>query len=163
MQLLNHVLLFAASWIAAHQASLSFTISLSLLKFISIELVYYLTISSSVASFSCLRSFPASGSFPESALCIGWPAGASASASVLPMNIQGWFPLGLKFTHGTLVEWRWESHRTPWTPVEFTVYLWHHLYLTLSKCYLILLAVLHLYAEFQTKVFLRQVLSSLVF
>ena len=58
----------------------------------------YLTISSSVASFSsCPRSFPASGSFPVShffASC-GQSIGASASASVLPMNIQGWFPLGL--------------------------------------------------------------------
>ena len=56
------------------------------------------TISSSVVPFSsCLQSFPASGSFP-----MGWlfmssdqSIGASASASVLPMSIQGWFPLGL--------------------------------------------------------------------
>ena len=58
------------------------------------------TISSSVTSFtSCPQSFPTSGSFPVSWLftsggqSIG--ASASASASVLPMNIQGWFPLGL--------------------------------------------------------------------
>ena len=59
----------------------------------------YLTITSSVAHFSfCLQSFPASGSF----LPISWlfasgdqNIGASASASVLPMNIQDWFPLGL--------------------------------------------------------------------
>ena len=55
------------------------------------------TISSSVACFSCLQSFPASGSFPMSWLfeSAGQSTGASASASVLPMNIQGWFPLGL--------------------------------------------------------------------
>ena len=56
------------------------------------------TISFSVAPFSsCLQSFPASGvSSNESVLCIRWPRiGASASASVLPMNYQGWFPLGL--------------------------------------------------------------------
>ena len=56
------------------------------------------TISFSVISFSsCLRSFPASGSFPVSQLFAsgGQSIGASASASVLPMNIQGWFPLGL--------------------------------------------------------------------
>ena len=56
------------------------------------------TISSSVVPFSCcLQSFPASGSFSsESALCIRWQStGTSASASVLTMNIQGWFPLGL--------------------------------------------------------------------
>ena len=45
---------------------------------------------------SCLQSFPASGSFPVSWLLIsGEPSiGASASASVLPVNIQDWFPLG---------------------------------------------------------------------
>ena len=53
------------------------------------------TISSSVIS-SCLQSFPASGSFPMSRLFAsgGQSIGASASASVLPMNIQCWFPLG---------------------------------------------------------------------
>ena len=46
---------------------------------------------------SCLQSFPASGSFPMSHFftSIGQSIGVSASASVLPMNIQGWFPLGL--------------------------------------------------------------------
>ena len=113
------------------------------------------TISSSVALLLLPSIFPASESFPVSQLLASGGQSIGASASVLSMHIQGWFPLGLRFTRGTLVEWRRESHRTPWTPVEFTVYLWHHLYLTLSKCYLILLAVLHLYAEFQTKVFLR--------
>ena len=55
------------------------------------------TISSSLVPFSCLQSFLASGSFPMSWL---FPSGgqiivASASASVLPMNIQDWFPLAL--------------------------------------------------------------------
>ena len=56
------------------------------------------TILSSVTLFSsCPLSFPASGSFPMSWLFPsgGQSTGASASASVLPMNIQGWFPLGL--------------------------------------------------------------------
>ena len=56
------------------------------------------TISSSVIPFSsCLQSFPASRSFLESSLFAsgGQSIGVSASASVLPMNIQGWFPLGL--------------------------------------------------------------------
>ena len=56
------------------------------------------TISSSVIpSSSCLQSFPASGSFPMSRFFTsgGQSIGASASASVLPMNIQSWFPLGL--------------------------------------------------------------------
>ena len=56
------------------------------------------TISSSVVPFSsCPKSFSASGSFPVSQLFSsgGQSTGASASTSVLPMNIQGWFPLGL--------------------------------------------------------------------
>ena len=58
----------------------------------------YLTITSSATPFSFgLQSFSASGSFPMSPLFIssGQSIGASASAWVLPMNIQGWFPLGL--------------------------------------------------------------------
>ena len=54
--------------------------------------------SSSVAPFSsCPQSFPVAGSFPVSQLLASGDqsTGASASASVLPMNIQGWFPLGL--------------------------------------------------------------------
>ena len=53
------------------------------------------TISSSVVPFSCLQTFPASGSFQTSQLFAsgGQSIGVSASASVLPMNIQGWFPL----------------------------------------------------------------------
>ena len=55
------------------------------------------TISSSVVSFfSCPQSFPASGSVPMSQFFAsgGQSIGASASASVLPVNIQGWSPLG---------------------------------------------------------------------
>ena len=58
----------------------------------------HLTISSSATPFSfCLWSFPASGSFPMNQLFIsgGQNIGASASAPILPMNIQDWFPLGL--------------------------------------------------------------------
>jgi len=59
---------------------------------------YQPNISSSVAPFSsCLQSFPAPGSFPMSQLFAsgGQSIGASAAASVLPVNIQGWFPLRL--------------------------------------------------------------------
>ena len=55
-------------------------------------------ISSSVAPFSsCLQSFPTSGSFPMNQFFAsgGQSIGVSASASVLPMNIQDWFPLEL--------------------------------------------------------------------
>ena len=58
----------------------------------------HLNISSSVISFSsCLQSFPASGSFPINQFFSsgGQSIAASASASVLSMNIQDWFPLGL--------------------------------------------------------------------
>ena len=58
----------------------------------------YITISSSATPFSfCLPSFPASRSFPVSQLFTSGDqsTGALASASVLPMNIQGWFPLEL--------------------------------------------------------------------
>ena len=56
------------------------------------------TISSSVTPFSsCPQSFPASGSFPVSLLFAsgGQSIGASASVSILPVNIQSWFPLEL--------------------------------------------------------------------
>ena len=56
------------------------------------------TISSSVIPFSCLQSFPASGYFPMSLLFTsgGQSIGASALASVLPMNIQGLFPVNIQ-------------------------------------------------------------------
>ena len=53
------------------------------------------TISSSVAPFSCLQSFSASGSFPMNQLFESGGQSIATSASVLPMNIQDWFPLGL--------------------------------------------------------------------
>ena len=59
---------------------------------------YHPTISSSVILFSsCTQSFPASRSFPMNQLYAsgGQSTEVSASASVLPMNIQDWFPLGL--------------------------------------------------------------------
>ena len=58
----------------------------------------YLTISSSVTPFSsCPQSFPPSGSFPKNQLSASGDQSieVSTSASVLPVNIQGWFPLGL--------------------------------------------------------------------
>ena len=54
------------------------------------------TISSSVVPLSsCLLSFPASGSFQMSQFIASGGQSIGASASVLPMNTQGWFPLGL--------------------------------------------------------------------
>ena len=53
------------------------------------------TTSCSVIPFSCFQSFPASESFPMNQFFASSGQGIGASASVLPMNIQGWFPLGL--------------------------------------------------------------------
>ena len=96
VQLLCSVWLSANPWTAAHQASLSITNSQSLLKFRSIKSVMPSTISSSVVPFACLQSFPASGSFQISQFFTsgGQSIGVSASAPVLPTNIQDWFPLG---------------------------------------------------------------------
>ena len=97
VQLLSHVWFFVTSWTAALQASLSITNSQSLLKLVSIGWWCHPAISSSVIPFSSyLQSFPASGSFPMSQFFESGrqSIGVSASASVLPMNIQDRFPLG---------------------------------------------------------------------
>ena len=98
VQLLSRVWLFATPWTAARQVSLSITNSQSLFKLMSIESVMpskHLIICRSLSS--CPQSFPASVSFLMSRVFAlgGQSIGAPASASVLPMNIQGWFPLGL--------------------------------------------------------------------
>ena len=87
--------LFVTLWVVACQAPLASAISQSLFKCTSVMLS---TISSPATHFSCcLPSFPASRTFPASQLYAsgGQRIGASVLASVLPMNIQGWFPLGL--------------------------------------------------------------------
>ena len=99
VQSLSCVQLFVTSWTAASQDSLSFTISQGLLKLISIEavlpsnhlilchsLVLLPSIFPSIRVFASMSWLFATG---------GRSVGASAPASVLPMNIQGWFPLGL--------------------------------------------------------------------
>ena len=102
VQSLSRVRLSATPWTKVRQISLSIINSRSLLNLMSIELVdmmvgCYPTISCSVIPFSShLQSFRASGSFQMSQLFTsgGQSIGASASSSVLPMNIQDWFPLG---------------------------------------------------------------------
>ena len=83
----------ATPWAAARQASLSFSISWGLLKLMSIESV----MPSSHLILCFPWSFAASGSFTMSQFFAsgGQTIGTSVSASVLPMNIQDWFPLGL--------------------------------------------------------------------
>ena len=95
VQSLSCVRLFATPWIAAYQASLSITNSRSLLKLMSIKSV----IPSSHLILCCPLLLPPS-IFPsirvfsnESFLYIRWLSiGVSALASVLPKNIQDWFP-----------------------------------------------------------------------
>ena len=97
VQLFSCVWLFATPWIAAHQASLSIINSKSLLKLMSIESVMpsnHLILCCSLlllpSIFPSVRVFPMSPFFTSG----GQSIGASASSSVLPMNIQDWFPLG---------------------------------------------------------------------
>ena len=85
-------------WIAALQASLSSTISWSLLRLMSIESVMPSNHLIPCCPLLLLPSiFPTLGSFTVSQLFAagGQSIGASAPASILPMNIQGWFHLGL--------------------------------------------------------------------
>ena len=98
VQSLSCVRLFVTPRTAAHLASMSFTVSRSLLKFSPLSLWCHPTISPSVIPFSSyFQSFLASGFFPVSQFFAsgGQSIGVSASASVLPMNIQDWFTLGL--------------------------------------------------------------------
>ena len=85
-------------WTAARQTSLSFTISQNLLRLMSIESMMLSNHLILCCPFLLLPSiFPSIRVFSnESALLIRWPSiRASPSVSVLPMNIQGIFPLGL--------------------------------------------------------------------
>ena len=66
-----------------------------LLKFMSTESVILSNHLILFVLFSCLQSFPASESFPKGQFFASGGQGIGASATVLPMNIQGWFPLGL--------------------------------------------------------------------
>ena len=89
---------FATSRTTALQASLSSPTPGACSKPCPLSQWCHPSISSSVVPFSsCLRSFPASGSFPVSQFFSsgGQSIGASTSASVLPMNIQDWRPLGV--------------------------------------------------------------------
>ena len=100
------------------------------------------TISSSVVPFSsCPQSFPASGSFQMSQLFTsGQSIGASATASVLPMNTQGWFPLGwtgfdllaVQGTLQTLLQHHSSKASILWWSAFFMVQV-SHPYMTIGK------------------------------
>ena len=87
----------ATPWTAARQASLSFTVSQSMLKLMSIEsvmpsnhLILYQPLLLLPSIFPSIRVFPMSQLFASG----GQSIKVSASTSVLPVNIQDWFPLG---------------------------------------------------------------------
>ena len=99
VQSLSHVWLLATPWTAACQVP-CLSLSGSMLRFVSIESVIlsnHLIFRRPLFFSFCLQSFPASEPFPVSRLFVsdGQSIGVSASASVLPMNIQSWFPLRL--------------------------------------------------------------------
>ena len=88
--------LFVTQWTAAHQASLSFTISWNLLKFMFIEsvmlfnhLILFCPLLLLLSVFPSITVFSNDSILPSRGQSIG------SSASVLPVNIQGWFPLAL--------------------------------------------------------------------
>ena len=96
--LLFRVQLFVTPWTAARQVPLSFTMSLSLLIFMSTELVmpsnhfiFCCPLLLLHSIFLCIQSFSASRSFPMSRLFVsdGQSSGTSSLASVVPMNTQG--------------------------------------------------------------------------
>ena len=87
VQLLSHVLLFVTPWTAARQASLSFTISWSLFKFVSIESVMpsnHLILCHPLLLLSSMS--PGLRVFLMSALCIRWPKYWSVIFSISPSN-----------------------------------------------------------------------------
>ena len=117
---LSHGWFFVTPWTAACRASLSFSISQSLLKPMSIERVMpsnHLILCHPLLLLP--QSFPASGSFPVSQFFAwgGQSIGVSVSAPVLPLNTQGWFPLGLTGLMISLQSkglWRIFSSTTVW-------------------------------------------------
>ena len=98
VQSLSHVQFFKTPWTACSMPGFPVHHQFPKLAKTPLSRWCHPTISSSVISFSsCLQSFPAYGSFP---MCPFFAIdrqsiGVSASISVLPMNIQDWFPLGL--------------------------------------------------------------------
>ena len=119
VQSLSRVRLFATPWIAACQASLSITNSRSLLKLMSIKSVMpssHLILCRPL--LPCPQSLPASGSFPMSQLFTwgGQSTGVSASASVLPVNIQDWSPL--EWICWISLQFKWLSRVFPTTTVQ---------------------------------------------
>ena len=133
--LISHVCLFATPWTAACQASLSITISQNLLKLMSIGLVMpsnHLILCHPIlllpSIFPSIRVFLMSWYFPSG----GQSIGASASVSFFPMNIQGWFPLGLTGLISLLSQDHSLKALILWCSAFFIVWL-SHPYMTTGK------------------------------
>ena len=117
VHLFSRVQLFVTPWTSACKASLSITNSRSLLKLMSIQLVMPSNRLILCCPLLLLPSiFPSIRVFSkEPLLWIRWPIiGVSASASVLPMNIQGWFSLGLTGLILLLVAAIWMAGYSLW-------------------------------------------------
>ena len=137
VQSLSHVWLFAIPWTAAHQASLTFTISWSLLKLMPIELVMpsnHLMLCHPLllpSFFPSIRVFSS-----ELAFCIWWPEYWSFSFNISPSNeYSGWFPLGLTSLISLLSRRLSEVFANTtvlWCSAFFMVQL-SHLYMTTEK------------------------------
>ena len=143
VQLLSHVRLFATPWTAAHQASLSFTISQSLLKFTSIESVMpsnHLILSCPLLLLPSI--FPSIKVFSsESALRIRWPKYWSFSFSISPSNeYSGLITFSIDLfdfsavqgTFKTLLQYHSLKVSTLWCSVFFMFQL-SHPYMTTGK------------------------------
>ena len=149
VQSLSHIQLFETPKTAQHQASLSITNSWSLLKLGSIELVmssnhlilcHPLLLLPSI--FPSIRVFTMSQFFPSGGQSIG--ASASASASVLPMNIQDWFPLG--WTGWISLQSKWLSRVFSNATVQNHHHChWHHCYSNCKQGYVWYLEILIYY------------------
>ena len=141
VQLLSHIWLFVTPWITARQASLSITNSRIYSNSSPLSQWCHPTISSSVIPFSShLQSFPASGSFQMSQFFASGcqSIGVPASTSVLPMNIQDWFPLGwtgwisLQSELKSLLQHHSSKESILWPSAFFIVQL-SHPYMTTGK------------------------------
>ena len=134
----SHAQLFLTTWTAARQASLSFTISQSLLKLMPIESVMpsnHLILCHPLLLWPSIRAFSNESFFASGAQSIE----ASAPTSVLPMSIQGWFPLGLTDSSPfssrdsqSLLQHHSSKASILWFSALFMVQL-SHLYMTTGK------------------------------
>ena len=134
VQSFSHVRFFETPWTAARQASPGFTIFRSLLKLTSTEsgmpsnhLILCCPLLLLPSIFPSIRVFS-----NELVLCIRWPNyWASAAASVFPMTIQGWFPLGLT----GLISW-WGSKIYILWVISLMARIWPSTLILYPSCWL---------------------------